>query len=276
MKMFLIKNDYILHSKNGKSFRRILLDTGDADKPNYIENLRQVLHSENATIGTILLTHWHHDHIGGVKDILPILDNSPKIWKFPRTDEADVYDEIPASVQLHPLVDGQVFSVDGATVEVVYTPGHTTDHVVLHMKESNALFSGDCILGEGTAVFEDLYDYMRSLQIILDRAPAIIYPAHGNTIVDDPLGKIQYYIDHRNRREAQIFDVLRENSDSPFTAMQLVERIYVDTPSELWPAAAYNVSHHLQKMTKEGRIVHHSDDSCNDTWQCAASSAAKL
>lgn len=51
------------------------------------------------------------------------------------------------------LTNGQEIDVDGAGVKCLYTPGHSTDHIVLVEKEDGALFSGDCILG----IFQDIY-----------------------------------------------------------------------------------------------------------------------
>ena len=52
-------------------------------------------------------------------------------------------------------------------------------------------------------VFEDLFTYMKSLEVILNLSPHVIYPGHG-PVVTDAVTKITEYIKHRNMREKQV------------------------------------------------------------------------
>ena len=51
-------------------FSRVLIDTGDGQQPEYLENLSQTLRENSIELSSIILTHWHHDHVGGVPAIL--------------------------------------------------------------------------------------------------------------------------------------------------------------------------------------------------------------
>lgn len=248
-------NTYIV----GSGKRRILIDTGEADTPQYINHLRSTLQNENIDLAHVFLTHWHHDHVGGLSDILAELSDFTshcEVWKYPHQIDPDIHKE------LNVLKDGDEFSVEGATLRLLHTPGHTTDHVIFHLIEDNAIFSGDCILGEGTAVFEDLHDYIKSLQLILDQKPSVIYPGHGN-IINDPVDKIHYYINHRLQREQQILDVLNQSKEELFSEGQLVGKIYSGLSDRLVKAAEVNVLHHLEKLLKDGKVR-----KVNEKWQC--------
>lgn len=73
-------------------------------------------------------------------------------------------------------------------------------------------------------------------------------------LFQDPEKHIRYYIEHRNERDKQIYETLKQYPEKPLNAMDLVKLIYVAVPDYLKPAAAYNVSHHLKKLTKENKI----------------------
>ena len=132
--------------------RRLLIDTSEPQKPDYINLLKSVLKEENSIICEIIATHWHHDHIGSIKDgsIKKLISDDCQFWKFPRSDAVENYGEL----KFLELNNGQEFELDGMRLKVFHTPGHTTDHVILFNEANRALFSGDCILGEGTAIFE--------------------------------------------------------------------------------------------------------------------------
>ncbi|XP_022083322.1 endoribonuclease LACTB2-like isoform X2 [Acanthaster planci] len=239
------------------NYTRFLIDTGEKEKPEYLTNLKTTLSSHRTSIQEILITHWHHDHVGGISGVCDELQlaSAIDVSKLPRSPtQNETIDGVDKKYKY--LEDGQILRTDGATLRVVYTPGHTDDHMVLYLEEENAVFTGDCILGEGTAVFEDLFAYMKSLELIVALKPDVLYPGHG-PVIQDPVKKVQAYIDHRNMRERQILEVLETNKDKALTSMEMVKIIYTETPEILHLAAASNVDHHLSKLEKEGKVGRH-------------------
>jgi glyoxylase-like metal-dependent hydrolase (beta-lactamase superfamily II) len=58
------------------------LDAGEPDDQRYIKRLDEVLKEENIDLEHIVVTHWHHDHIGGVHSIVNRMNNGEFVVTF--------------------------------------------------------------------------------------------------------------------------------------------------------------------------------------------------
>jgi ribonuclease/clavin/mitogillin len=222
-----------------------LIDTAEG-LADYESLLSSVLKSEKCVISAVLLTHWHHDHVGGIDQVTALCPKATFSKNYPSDSKLEYL----------PINDGDEFSVEGATVKAVHTPGHTADHTAFYMETSGGLFTGDSVLGQGTTVFENLTTYLSSLKKQLDLNPATIFPGHGPVITGRQAArdKIQEYINHREQRENEIIDVImKRGSDAQVTAEDVVKVIYAKYPQSLWPAAERGVLQHLDKLKDEGR-----------------------
>lgn len=169
----------------------------------------------------------------------------------------------PESFAGNPIIDRQTFSVDGATLQAYHCPGHTKDHMGFIFREEDAMFTGDNVLGHGTAVFEDLVTYLGSLDSMRRQFQGRAYPGHG-AVVDDGPAKIREYIAHRQQRESEILQALSE-VDGEATAMELVKVVYKDVPENLHEPAAGGVSQVLQKLQEDGKVTSKG----SERWQLA-------
>jgi glyoxylase-like metal-dependent hydrolase (beta-lactamase superfamily II) len=242
-------NTYIV----GTGSQRLIIDTGQG-LPEWIDLISSTLQNFNITLSHVLLTHWHGDHTGGVPDLLehyPYL--VPSIFKH-----------TPSKTQ-QPIVDGQVFHVEGATIRAVHSPGHSHDHMSFILEEENAMFTGDNVLGHGTSAVEHLSTWMASLKLMAVHACVTGYPAHGDVIPDLRL-KIKVELRQKERREDRVIQALRKvreeerrngTGKGSVTVKQLVTEMH---GAELDPkmremAIEPFTEEVLKKLAEDGRVA---------------------
>lgn len=121
--------------------------------------VKRELGERGLMLTSVLCTHHHHDHIGGVDDLLD--DGPDNIRVMGYRGEANRIS------QLNELLDdGDTVTVCGISGQVFHTPGHTTGGMVYHV--GDCVFTGDTLFGAGCGrLFEGTAgQMMRSLQKI--------------------------------------------------------------------------------------------------------------
>jgi hydroxyacylglutathione hydrolase len=135
---------YLIHDPATKA-------TASIDAPEAGPILK-ALEREGWTLSDILITHHHHDHVGGVAElkqkyacrVVAPHDKSAKI----------------ANVDVR-IGQGDVVKVGGLLGRVMETPGHTLDHVSYAFDNDKALFAADTLFSIGCGrVFEGNYAMM--------------------------------------------------------------------------------------------------------------------
>ena len=229
--------------------------------PDMDDHLAAILKAvEGETVTHILITHHHSDH-SPLAGPLKAATGAPIYGCAVASPNAQdsVITEAGADFGFSPDISvcggGQVFTGPGWTLEALATPGHTSNHICYALKEENALFSGDHIMGWSTTVVSppdgDMTAYMRSLDLVQSKNYDILWPTHGPPVIRvEPF--IRAYIDHRRAREAQ---VLKAVSEGHGRIKEMVPVLYADVDPRLHPAAARSVLGHMIDLTLRGIVT---------------------
>lgn len=206
-------------------------------------------------IERILLTHHHHDHVGGalaLRDALRERYVDVPIVAHPIT-AAWLGADLPIDAV---LVDGDVVETDdGHRWHALHTPGHAPGHLVLH-GEHGPMVAGDMVAGEGTILVDpsdgDLGLYLASLERLRARAPGALLPSHGPAL---PAGEavLDLYVAHRHMRSAQILEALQARGVS--LPRHLVAAVYPELPELAHALAARQIESHLRWLVGQGRAT---------------------
>ena len=221
----------------------------------HIEALKSALAGE--TITHILITHTHMDHSPAAAPLKQAWNTQTYGFGPHGSGKAaeGVNIEAGGDMDFTPDVavkDGDVIEGNGWTIECVYTPGHTSNHMCFALLEEKALFTGDHVMGWSTTIIPppdgDVRAYLDSLRVLLERPQdQRLYPTHGAP-VDNHHTFVRALLDHRLAREAAI---LQQLADGPKSAKEIVTVLYADVRKELHKPAARSVLSHLRKLHDE-------------------------
>ena len=252
-----------------------IIDPGPDDEA-HIQSLLQAVRGEEVT--HILITHTHIDHSPATRAVKeatgamvyafgshPAESKENADQEQPNEDDSEKSGDLEFSPD-ETILHGDVINVgdhsssstgDSAnwTFECLHTPGHISNHICFALREEQALFTGDHIMGWSSTVIPpphgNLADYLASLELLLPRNDKTYWPTHGPPISLNPQTFAAALLQHRHDRTNQILACLTEG---PKTIDQLVADIYAEKPKELHKPAAQSVKAHLIHLTETAQV----------------------
>jgi len=236
-----------------------VIDPGP-DDPVHIQAILDAVKGE--TVSHIIITHTHRDHSPGAAPLKAETD--AEIWgcgphghgRIKKADGGGVASDEGADTDYMPdslANDADLLDTKHWSLQAVHTPGHTSNHTCFHLREENALFTGDHVMGWSTTIVSppdgDMRQYMQSLKKLLLRSDDHYWPTHGPRI-EQPKAFVTELIKHREEREEQIARCLSQQIGG---IPDMVKAMYQDVPEHLHSAAARSVLSHLVHMVATDR-----------------------
>jgi glyoxylase-like metal-dependent hydrolase (beta-lactamase superfamily II) len=234
-----------------------VLDPGPADSAHIDAILKA---TEGERISHVLVTHTHADHSPGCR-LLREHTDAPTYGFGPHGSgmlEEGVQTQESADRDFDPDVKvrhGDIVEGDDWSVECVYTPGHTSNHICYQLREDRTLFTGDHVMGWSTSIVSppdgDMKRYIESLQLLLDRDDARYWPTHG-PVITETHRHVEAFIEHRREREVQILDCVRRGVHR---IAEMVPQMYVEIPEFMYGPAGRSVLAHVVYLVQRDELV---------------------
>lgn len=199
---------FLLHDKD--TGETAAIDCGDA------ESYSQALDAKGWKLTEIWITHHHWDHTQGLMDVKSKTGCKVRGPKQKSTAIEGLDEQ---------FWDGDSFSFAGREIQVISTPGHTTDMINFYLPSEGKLFSGDTLFTLGCGrLFEGTPEMMwESMQKLLKLpVETMVYGSHEYTLAN---AKFAVSVDPANQmlhaRAIEIAKMREEDEPTVPTTLEL-------------------------------------------------------
>jgi len=179
----------------------ILIDTAYSADFATTERIIEDIGVHLGSVQLIINTHCHCDHVGGNriiqersgcdvamhkigKHFIDTRDDWSTWWRY-YVQEADFFTCTTG------LEDGDMVCIGPHEFQVIHTPGHSADGIVLYHRKSQTLLSSDTLWEHDLAVMtirvegsRAIFSMLESLEKLRELEVRMVYPGHGRPFTD--------------------------------------------------------------------------------------------